>query len=141
MARALASLSRGSLVLTPQAAGGVTYAQKIDKAEARIDWAKSATELHNLARGLSPFPGAFFEADLGKGLERIKVLRSRLVEGNGVPGTVLDAALTIACGADALRLLIVQRAGKAPMTAEEFLNGARIEAGMSFAVAPPLCED
>jgi len=135
MARALAALSRGSLVLTPQAEDGITYAHKIDKAEARIDWSKPAAQVHNLARGLSPFPGAFFEADLGKGLERIKVLRSRLVEGSGAPGTVLDAALSIACGAGALRLLIIQRAGKAPMTAEEFLRGTKIEAGMSF--APP----
>ncbi len=129
MGRALAALSRGSLVFTPQAEEGVTYAHKIDKAEARIDWSKSATELHNLVRGLSPFPGAFFEADLGKGIERVKVLRSRASEGSGVPGTVCDDALGVACGSGLLHLLVVQRAGKAPMTAAEFLRGTPIAPG------------
>ncbi len=135
MARALAALSRGSLIFTPQAEAGVTYAHKIDKAEARIDWSKSAADLHNLVRGLSPFPGAYFEADLGKGFERIKVLRSQVIEGAGAPGTVCDEALGIACGKGALRLLIVQRAGKAPMTAAEFLRGTRITKG-SFLGGP-----
>ncbi|TAL76783.1 MAG: methionyl-tRNA formyltransferase [Beijerinckiaceae bacterium] len=130
--RALAALARGSLVFTPQAETGVTYAHKIDKAEARIAWTKSASELHNLVRGLSPFPGAFFEADLGKGPERIKVLRSHIAEGSGIPGMVLDDAPAIACGEGALRLTIVQRAGKAPMTAQDFLRGARISAGTSL---------
>ena len=107
----------------------MTYAPKIAKAEARIDWAKSATALHYLVRGLSPHPGAVFEADLGKGPERVKVLRSRLVPRSGEPGLVLDDRLTIACGVGALRLIDVQRAGKSPMTAEEFLRGARIPAG------------
>ncbi len=129
MARALAALSRGSLTFTPQTEDGVTYAQKIDKAEARIDWSKSAAELHNLVRGLSPFPGAFFEADLGKGFERIKVLRSHSEEGRGIPGTVVDDALGVVCGEGVLRLLIVQRAGKAPMTAQEFLRGTRVAVG------------
>ncbi len=129
MARALAALGRGSLVFTPQATQGVTYAHKIDKAEARIDWTKPAHELHDLVRGLSPFPGAFFEADLGKGLERIKVLRSQVIDGSGVPGTVIDDALGIACGEGVLRLLIVQRAGKAPMTAADFLRGTKLAPG------------
>jgi methionyl-tRNA formyltransferase len=135
MGRALAALSRGSLVFTPQAEEGVLYAQKIDKAEARIDWAKEARELHNLIRGLSPFPGAFFEADLGKGFERIKVLRCRMIDGSAAPGMVIDDALGVACGEGALRLLIVQRAGKAPMEAKDFLRGTRIAAGASFAEA------
>ena len=130
--RALAALARGSLVFAPQAENGITYAHKIDKAEARIDWTKSATELHNLVRGLSPFPGAFFEADLGKGPERIKVLRSRIAAASGIPGTVLDDAPAIACGEGALRLTIVQRAGKAPMTAQDFLRGTKIAAGTSL---------
>jgi methionyl-tRNA formyltransferase len=133
MGRALAALSRGSLVFTPQSEEGVTYAHKIDKAEARIDWSLSAQALHDRVRGLSPFPGAFFEADFGKGLERIKVLRSLPIEGRGPPGTVCDDALGIACGEGGLRLLIVQRAGKAPMTAAEFLRGTRIAAGSSLA--------
>ncbi len=135
MGRALAALSRGSLIFTPQSEEGVTYAHKIDKAEARIDWSLSAQALHDRVRGLSPFPGAFFEADLGKGLERIKVLRSLPIGGGGQPGIVCDDALGIACGEAALRLLIVQRAGKAPMTAAEFLRGTRIVPG-SFLGAP-----
>lgn len=135
MGRALAALSRGSLIFTPQSEEDVTYAHKIDKAEARIDWSMSAQELHDRVRALSPFPGAFFEADLGKGIERIKVLRSLPIEGGGQPGTVCDDALGIACGEAALRLLIVQRAGKAPMTAAEFLRGTRIVPG-SFLSAP-----
>ena len=129
MARALAALGQNGLAFAPQPKEGVTYAPKIAKAEARIDWAKSATALHNLVRGLSPHPGAVFEADLGKGPERVKVLRSRLVPRSGEPGLVLDDRLTIACGVGALRLIDVQRAGKSPMTAEEFLRGARIPAG------------
>lgn len=129
MVRALAALSRDSLQFTPQAAEGVTYAHKIEKAEARIDWMRSAQELHNHVRGLSPFPGAFFEVDFGKGPERIKVLRSKVAQGQGAPGTLLDEALTIACGSGALQILDVQRAGKAPMKADEFLRGARLAKG------------
>ena len=92
------ALSRGVLDFTPQAAEGVTYAKKIDKAETRIDWSRPAREVHNHIRGLSPDPGAWFEADLGKGAERVKVLRSTLAEGAGAPGTVLDDELTVACG-------------------------------------------
>jgi len=130
MARALAGLDR--LTFTPQAQDGVTYAAKIDKAEAHISWAKSASEVHNLVRALSPRPGASFEADFGKGLERIKVLRSRKVEAGGPPGLVLDDQLTIACASGALQLLEVQRAGKSPMSAAEFLRGQRIPAGTRF---------
>jgi methionyl-tRNA formyltransferase len=129
---ALDKLADGTLTFTPQAEDGVIYAQKIDKAEARIDWTKPAHELHDLIRGLSPFPGAFFEADLGKGPERIKVLRAVFVDANGTPGTVIDDALTIACGGGALRLVTIQRAGKAPMSAVEFLRGTKIAAGTVF---------
>ena len=104
----------------PQAEEGVTYAHKIDKAEARIDWKRPAADMHNLVRALAPFPGAFFEADLGKGVERVKVLRTEITQEAGTPGHVLDAHLTIACGQGALRLLEVQRAGKAPMPAGGF---------------------
>jgi len=129
MVRALAAFSRDSLHFTPQSEEGVTYAHKIEKAEARIDWRRSAAELHNHVRGLSPFPGAFFEVDFGKGPERIKVLRSKVASGQGAPGTLLDDALTIACGQGALQILDVQRAGKAPMKADEFLRGARLSKG------------
>ena len=110
MVRALAALSRGGLAFTPQPEEGVTYAAKITNEEARIDWSKPARSVHDLVRGLSPFPGAFAEADFGKGPERIKVLRSVLTAGRGEPGTVLDDALTVACSDGAVRLL--QRAAR-----------------------------
>jgi methionyl-tRNA formyltransferase len=129
MVRALAALSRDSLHFTPQADAGVTYAHKIEKAEARIDWSRDAQSLHDHIRGLSPFPGGFFEADLGKGIERVKVLRARMADGAGAAGAMLDDDLTIACGQGALRLLEVQRAGKAPMKAQDFLRGIRLKTG------------
>ena len=127
--RALAALARESLVFHPQTETGVTYAHKISKEECRIDWARPAREVHNQIRGLSPSPGAFFEADFGRGDERIKVLRSSLTDGRGPPGTILDNQLTMACGDGAVRLLILQRAGKAPMDAASFLRGARLPTG------------
>lgn len=134
MGRALELLARDALIFTPQAANGVTYAEKITKAEALIDWSRNAADLHNLVRGLSPFPGAVFLADLGKGAERVKVLRARVAAGAGAPGSVLDDELTIACGRGALRLLEVQRAGRAPMPAIEFLRGARLPRGTQLSV-------
>jgi methionyl-tRNA formyltransferase len=133
MVEALALLAEDKLTFTPQTEEGVIYAQKIDKAEARIDWEKPAADVHNIIRGLSPFPGAYFEADFGKGsgkgLERVKVLRSTLTEGQGAPGTVLDDDLTIACGAGAIKLIEIQRSGKAPMQAQDFLRGTKVSAG------------
>ncbi len=129
MARALGALSRGTLTFTPQAEEGVTYARKIEKAEARIDWSRPAEEVHHHICGLSPFPGAWFEADWGQGPQRVKALRSHLAEGYGVPGTVLDDALTIACGSGALQLSQVQRAGKTPMDVAAFLQGAALPTG------------
>jgi methionyl-tRNA formyltransferase len=133
MLRALAALERGSLGFTPQAEEGVTYAKKIQNDEARIDWRKPPREVHDLVRGLSPFPGAFFETDLGKGVERVKILRSVRVDGAGEPGAILDDALTVACGLEnetgAVRLLEVQRAGSRPMGAAEFLRGAELPPG------------
>jgi len=125
MARALAALERGTLTLTPQPADGVTYADKIGKDETRIDWAKPWQQVHNHIRGLSPFPGAWFEIAGA----RIKALRSTRGEGSGKPGTVLDDRLTIACGSGAVRLTQVQRAGRQPMAAEEFLRGVPVKAG------------
>ena len=125
MARAVAALGRDALTFREQASEGVTYAAKIDKAEARIDWARPATEVHDLIRGLSPFPGAWFEL----GGERVKTLRSTRADGAGAPGELLDDRLTVACGDGAVRLLEVQRAGKGPVDATAFLNGARLKAG------------
>ena len=132
MVRALAALSRGALTFQPQAAEGVTYAHKIDKAETRIDWTRPAAEVHDRIRGLAPFPGAWFEADFGNGPERVKVLRSTLAEGTGVAGTLLDEALTVACGEGAVRLPEVQRAGRSAVSARDFLGGARLAPGALF---------
>ncbi len=129
MARALAALSRGALSFVQQPEAGVTYARKIGNDEARIDWSRPAREVHDHVRGLSPFPGAFAMIDLGKGPERLKVLRTALADGAGAPGTVLDEAGTIACGEGAIRLVQVQKAGKGPVQADEFLRGARWKAG------------
>ncbi|SMQ58471.1 methionyl-tRNA formyltransferase [Devosia lucknowensis] len=124
MGRALAALERGSLDFTPQPNSGETYAAKIDKAEARIDFAKSSEEVHNLVRGLSPFPGAWFEMELGGKTVRIKALRSSIAEGIGQPGALLGDNLVIACGNGAIRLTQVQREGKGMMDAATFLRGA-----------------
>ncbi len=123
MVRALAALARGALAFTPQPEAGVTYASKLDNAETRIDWSRPEQQVHNHIRGLSPFPGAWCQADFGKGPERVKVLRSTLAVGAGAPGTVLDDQLTIACASGAVRLTQVQRAGKGAVTASEFLRG------------------
>jgi methionyl-tRNA formyltransferase len=125
MVRALAALERGTLPLTPQPAAGITHAAKISKNETRIDWGKPWQEVHNHIRGLSPFPGAWFEI----GGARIKALRSTKGEDAGKPGTTLDDKLTVACGDGAIRLTQVQRAGKQPMNADEFLRGTPVKAG------------
>lgn len=129
MGRAVAALGRGTLQFRVQDEAGVTYAHKIDKAECRIDWTRPAAAVHDLIRGLSPLPGAFFEADLGNGTERVKVLRSHLTDGAGPPGTLTGEPLTVACGSGALALVEVQRAGKAPLGADAFRRGARLERG------------
>ena len=129
MGRAVGAIGRASLTFRPQAETGVTYAAKLEKTEARIDWSRSAVEIVRQVMGLSPVPGAFFEADLGRGTERIKILRARSADGDGEPGTVLDDALTIACGEGALRPTLLQRAGKAPMPAAELLRGLAIPPG------------
>jgi methionyl-tRNA formyltransferase len=133
--RALAALERGTLACRAQPSEGVTYAKKIDKAEARIDWARSAGEVHAQIRGLSPVPGAWFEAVIGGRSERIKVLGVSLAEGGGAAGAVLDNRLTVACGCGSVRLTMLQRAGGKPMAAEDFQRGADIRAGHSLIVS------
>ena len=113
--------------LQPEA--GVTYAEKIDKAEARVDWARPAAEVDRLIRGLSPFPGAWGQI----AGERVKLLRSVLADGDGLPGEVLDDALTVACGAGAVRILELQRPGRAPAPAEAVLRGFAVPAGTRLA--------
>lgn len=113
----------GDLVAQPQPEDGVTYAAKIDKAEARIDWGQPATDVDRLIRGLSPFPGAWCLI----GADRVKLLRSRISDGQGAAGEVLDG-FTIACGSGAVEVLEAQRSGKRPVTAQEFLRGSPLPA-------------
>ena len=125
LARGVALIEKGEARFTPQAAEGVTYAHKITPAEARIDWALPAREIDFKIRGLSPFPGAWCEF----GAHRLKVLDSRFENGAGAPGETLDDRLLIACGEGAVRLLRVQREGKAPMAADDFLRGTPVPKG------------
>ena len=129
MVEALEQLARGKLDCKPQPSEGVTYAEKISASETRIDWKRPAPEVHNFIRGLSPYPGAWFEALLDGRPERIRALGSNLVEISGTAGTVLDEHLTIACGEGAVRLTEVQRAGKKPMPADDFLRGVKLSPG------------
>ncbi|NUS20663.1 MAG: methionyl-tRNA formyltransferase [Mesorhizobium sp.] len=129
MVRALAQLGINCLTFTPQATEGVTYARKIDKSETRVDWTRPSGEVHNHIRGLSPFPGAWCEVEIGGRMERLKLLRSTLSDGVGESGGILDDRLTVACGSGAVRLVEVQRAGGRPAAAQEFLRGATIEKG------------
>jgi methionyl-tRNA formyltransferase len=128
MARALSALERGTLQMTPQPQGGVTYAAKIDKAETRIDWTKPWKEVHDHIRGLSPFPGAWCELSG----ERIKVLHSTRGDGSDTPGSVLDDRLTVACGDGSVRIVELQKAGARPMKADDFLRGAPVRSGMAL---------
>jgi methionyl-tRNA formyltransferase len=129
MVRAMAALGRGGLQLVKQSEQGVTYAAKIDKAEARIDWNRPAREVLRHIHGLSPFPGAWSEMAGEGGQVRVKILRCELLDRSGSPGDVLDEHLTIACGQGAIRILELQRAGKQPMQAEEFLRGTPLKPG------------
>ncbi len=113
------------LVAAPQPEEGVTYAAKIDKAEARVDWGRPADEVDRLIRGISPFPGAWCEI----GGERVKLLLSERAEGAGIPGEVLDDRLAVACGDGAVRILALQRAGRGAQGAAEFLRGRPVAAG------------
>lgn len=126
--RALAAVERGGAIETPQS-GEPTYAKKIKAEEARIDWTRPAVEIDRHIRGLSPFPGAWFEAPSAMGPVRVKALLSAAAEGAGAPGDVLDEALTIACGDGAVRLLKVQREGRGAQSADEFLHGFPLAPG------------
>jgi len=130
MAEAMAKLERKDLPLTTQSDDGVLYAAKIGKEECRVDFAKPAREVHNHMRGLSPFPGAWFEAEIGGKVERIKVLQSELASGSALPGTVIDDNLAIACGSGAVRVIRLQKAGGKPLSADEFLRGTPLIHGM-----------
>jgi len=129
---ALAQIATGRAVETPQLSEGVTYAKKIKAREARIDWSRSAVELDRHIRGLSPFPGAWFEAPTLKGPVRVKALMSRLEAAAGAagePGELIGEGLQVACGAGSLRLVQVQREGQKPQSAEVFLRGLPLAVG------------
>jgi methionyl-tRNA formyltransferase len=130
MGRALEALEQGALSLRPQPQAGVTYAAKIDRAETRIDWRQPWRQVHDHIRGLSPFPGAWFECGHAGKPVRVKVLRTTQAQGGGAPGTLLDDRLTVACLEGAVRIVELQRAGARPMAAEEFLRGMPLPPGM-----------
>lgn len=129
MREAMAKLEAGDLPLTVQAEDGVVYAQKISKTETRIDFARSARAVHDHIRGLSPFPGAWFELEIAGKPERIKVLNSQPASGAGEAGTVLDDNLTIACAEGAVQLTRLQRAGGKALDAGDFLRGTPVAPG------------
>jgi len=130
--RALAALERGSLTPSPQDEDGATYAKKITREEARIDWTQPADTVANQIRGLSPFPGAWFEWPLDDGATRVKALLARPETGEGAPGAVLDDNLLVACGTGAVRLLRLQREGKGPLDADAFLRGMTAGSGLAL---------
>jgi methionyl-tRNA formyltransferase len=125
MLKALEGLADGSLKPVPQSEAGVTYAAKIGPEDQRIDWRKDAREIERRVRALSLMPGAWFELE-GK---RVKLWSGEVCQGSGAPGTVIDDRLTVACGSSALRLLKLQREGKAAMDADDFLRGTAVPKG------------
>ena len=136
MARAMAALERGELQLHRQSDQGVSYAAKIDKAETRIDWTRSARAVLRHIHGLSPFPGAWCEITVDDAVARIKILRCEIADGSGIAGDLLDDRLSVACGQGAIRILELQRAGKAAMKAGEFLRGTPLPPGARLACMP-----
>ncbi|MRG66669.1 methionyl-tRNA formyltransferase [Rhizobium pusense] len=128
MRQAMDKLEADDLPLVPQAEEGVLYAAKIDKSETRIDFSRPAQDVHNHIRGLSPFPGAWLEMEIGGKPERVKVLASELASGMGEAGSALDDVLTIACGSGAVRLTRLQKAGGKPMSAADFVRGTPVPA-------------
>jgi methionyl-tRNA formyltransferase len=133
MVRAMGALERGKLQLTKQSDQGVTYAAKIDKAEARIDWNQPARAVLRHIHGLSPFPGAWCEMPIEGEPVRVKILRCELANGSGAVGDLLDDRLAVACGEGAIRILELQREGKRPMKAADFLRGTPLTAGVHVA--------
>jgi methionyl-tRNA formyltransferase len=133
MAEAMVKLEMNDLPLTPQPSEGVLYAAKIDKGETRIDFGRQARDVHNHIGGLAPFPGAWFELEIGGKPERIKVLGSQMAEGSGTPGDLLTGNLVVACGSGAVRLTKLQKAGGKPLAADDFLRGTPLAAGTRLA--------
>ena len=132
MAEALGMIEGGSIAFTPQAEDGLTYASKITNEETRVDWCLTGSAVHDHVRGLSPFPGAWFAADLGKGEERVKLLRSERAEGSGRGRHAAVSRRRRRCGEGAVRLVTVQRAGSKAMAFADFARGARLATGFRF---------
>jgi methionyl-tRNA formyltransferase len=124
----LAKIERGQACETPQSEHGVTYAHKLTPGDTRIDWTRSAREVDGQIRGLAPSPGAWFNLDGA----RLKALHARVEAGAGQPGQVLDDALLVACGEGAVRLLRLQKEGRAPLDAAAFLRGAPVPSGVKL---------
>ncbi len=132
IADAMDALEAGTLTFAPQPQDGVVYAEKISKDEARIDWSKPAREVLRHCHGLSPFPGAWCEAEIDGASARLKILRCELVRTDAPPGALLDDKLTVACGKDAIRIVQLQREGKKPMSAADFLRGTPLNPPARF---------
>jgi len=128
----LSKLGSGRLEFTEQSSHGVTYAHKIEKAEAEIDWTQPADRVRNHIHGLSPSPGAFSNLSLRLTTDRLKVLRAEVVAGSGVPGTILDKTMTVACGDGAVRLLEVQRPGGIVVQGHELMRQQSLSRGVTF---------
>jgi methionyl-tRNA formyltransferase len=130
MASALLQITVGAAIETPQPEEGVTYAKKIKPKETKIDWRRPATEIDCQIRGLAPAPGAWFTAPSERGPMRVKALLSRVEEGEGDPGEVLDGHLLIACGAGAVRILLAQREGRGVQPVDDFVRGFKVEGAL-----------
>jgi methionyl-tRNA formyltransferase len=128
----LPELAAGRLVFHPQSAEGASYAHKIDKSEAAIDWSADAASVRNRIHGLSPTPGAYGEIAIGGRSERIKILRAEVVERAGEPGVVVDPSMVVACGDKAIRVVAAQRPGRTPMSGAELMRGAKLDVGARF---------
>jgi methionyl-tRNA formyltransferase len=133
MVRAMAALDHGKLKLSKQDDDGVTYATKIEKAEARIDWNKPARAVLRHIHGLSPFPGPWCEMPIEGEQMRVKILRCELIDRSGAPGDLLDDRLAVACRDGAIRILELQRAGKGAMKADDFLRGTPLKPPLRLA--------
>ena len=141
IAESLPELAAGRLVFHPQSVEGATYAHKIDKSEAAIDWSADAVAVRNRIHGLSPAPGAHSEIAIGGRLERVKILRAEVVERAGPPGAVVDPSMVVACGDKAIRVVAAQRPGKTAMRGAELMRGAKLDVGARFnPSAPPQSE-
>jgi methionyl-tRNA formyltransferase len=128
----LPELAADRLVFRPQSAEGATYAHKIDKSEAAIDWSADAVAVRNRIHGLSPAPGAHSEIVIGGRLERVKILRAEVVDRSGPPGALIEASMVVACGDRAIHVVAAQRPGKTPMSGAELMRGAKLEVGARF---------